>query len=112
MGGTTGEGSGWGVEEVDSSLPLGSCPTEIDEGTTSRGGRATGVTNSLGLSPNLDGTGGMTETTPARGVRGILVSISLELSPDFGDTGGGTDNSAGGERYWGINLTRAGPRLW
>ena len=76
-----------------------------------KGGRETSVSNSLGLGPNLDGTGkGVTTTTPVRGARGTLVSISLGLGPDFGDTGG-TNMSAGGERYGSINLTRAEPRL-
>ena len=79
------------MEEVGTSLPLGSCPKEIsgDRSTTGKGGRATGVTNSLGLSPNLDGMGeGVTTTTPVWGARGIFISISLGLGPDFGDTGG------------------------
>ena len=97
-----GKRSGWGLEEVETSLPLGSCPTEIDKGTTGRGGRETGVTNSLGLSPNLDGTGkGVTTTTPVRGARGIFISISLGLGPDLGDTGGGTTN----ELTWGARDT-------
>ena len=77
-----------GLEEVETSLPLGSCPTEIDKGTTGRG-----ESNWRYELPRADPQlgwhrGGMTATTPVRGVRGILVSISLGLSPDFGNTGG------------------------
>ena len=73
----------------------------------SMGARDTLVSISLGLGPDFGDTGGV--ATSVRGARDTGVSISLRLSPDFGDTGGVDNISAGGERYGGINLTRAGP---
>ena len=48
-----------GVEEVETSLPLGSCPTEIDEGTTGRGGEQLALRTPSGWAPIQMAQGGL-----------------------------------------------------